>query len=170
LRELCKAAKLQYGMKVRAGGGIRNVAQAKTIVECGATQIIVGSAAFKDGKPNARFLRALGAAISRRRIVVALDTEKGNIVIEGWRRKLNVQAEAVMDSFAPFCSAFLCTDVDREGTMRGANLKWFKKLRQATARPIVAAGGIKSQREITALQKIGVDAAVGMALYKKRVE
>jgi phosphoribosylformimino-5-aminoimidazole carboxamide ribonucleotide (ProFAR) isomerase len=56
--------------------------------------------------------------------------------------------------------------VDREGTMTGANLKWFQKLRGATGHPIIAAGGIRTKREIAALEKIGMDAAVGMALYK----
>jgi len=63
----------------------------------------------------------------------------------------------------------LCTDVDREGTMSGANLEWFRKLRDATQLRIIAAGGIKTRREIAALEMIGMDAAVGMAMYKKRL-
>jgi len=59
--------------------------------------------------------------------------------------------------------------VDREGTMTGANLDWFRKLRAATTHPIIAAGGIKSRREIMALEEIGMDAAVGMAVYKNRL-
>ncbi|MGC1582994.1 MAG: HisA/HisF-related TIM barrel protein, partial [Candidatus Acidiferrales bacterium] len=64
---------------------------------------------------------------------------------------------------------FLCTDVDREGTMSGANLKWFSELRNATRLPIIAAGGIRSQHEVKALDKLGIDAAVGMALYRNRL-
>ena len=74
-----------------------------------------------------------------------------------------------MAQLQPFCAAFLCTDVDREGTMSGANLEWFRKLREATSHPIIAAGGIKTHREIKALEKIGMDAAVGMAIYKNRL-
>ncbi len=59
--------------------------------------------------------------------------------------------------------------VDREGTMRGANLRWFRELRAATKLPIVAAGGISSKRELIELEKIGMDAAVGMALYKNHL-
>ncbi len=51
----------------------------------------------------------------------------------------------------------------------GANLKWFEQLRSATSHPIIAAGGIKAQREIRALDRLGMDAAVGMALYKNRL-
>jgi phosphoribosylformimino-5-aminoimidazole carboxamide ribotide isomerase len=49
--------------------------------------------------------------------------------------------------------------------MRGTNLKWFRSLRKATELPITAAGGIRSQREIQALERMAMDAAVGMALY-----
>ena len=49
------------------------------------------------------------------------------------------------------------------------NLAWFRELRRSKRLPIVAAGGISTAREITALQKIGMDAAVGMALYKNRL-
>jgi phosphoribosylformimino-5-aminoimidazole carboxamide ribonucleotide (ProFAR) isomerase len=69
----------------------------------------------------------------------------------------------------PFCAAFLCTDVDREGTMSGANLEWFRMLRGTTSHPIIAAGGIKTHREIAALERLNMDAAVGMAMYKNRL-
>jgi phosphoribosylformimino-5-aminoimidazole carboxamide ribonucleotide (ProFAR) isomerase len=102
--------------------------------------------------------------------VIALDTENGHIVTHGWRRGLRLRAEDVMAELEPFCTAFLCTDVDREGTMTGANLQWFRRLRSATPLPIVAAGGIRTRQEIEALEKMGMDAAVGIALYKKRVQ
>jgi phosphoribosylformimino-5-aminoimidazole carboxamide ribotide isomerase len=169
IKKLCTKARRSYGMKVRVGGGIRTPARAGKILAWGANQIIVGSAAFRHGKVNKRFLRALQKTARRKSIIVALDTAKGRIVIEGWRRKLALSPEEVMSELEPFCAGFLCTDVDREGTMRGANLKWFRKLRAATSHPIIAAGGIKTRREVAALEKIGMDAAVGMAVYKNRL-
>ena len=168
-RELCGQAAKRYGMKVRVGGGIRTVRRAQEITQWGAHQVIVGSAAFKNGKINAPFLRRLRTRVSRPAIVVALDTAKGNVVIKGWREKLQIQAEQVMEQLKPFCAAFLCTDVDREGTMSGVNLRWFEQLRNATSHPIIAAGGIKSKQEIVALERMGMDAAVGMALYKNKL-
>jgi phosphoribosylformimino-5-aminoimidazole carboxamide ribotide isomerase len=168
-RELCGQAAKRYGMKVRVGGGIRTVRRAQEITQWGAHQVIVGSAAFKNGKINAPFLRRLRTRVGRPAIVVALDTAKGNVVIKGWREKLQIQAEQVMEQLKPFCAAFLCTDVDREGTMSGVNLKWFEQLRSATSHPIIAAGGIKARREIDLLERMGMDAAVGMALYKNRL-
>jgi phosphoribosylformimino-5-aminoimidazole carboxamide ribotide isomerase len=168
-RELCLHARERYKLKVRVGGGIRTSARAQEIVKWGAEQIIIGSAAFREGKINTRFLRQLTKKIASHQIVIALDTAKGHITINGWRRKLALRPENVMAQIAPFCAAFLCTDVDREGTMTGANLGWFRKLRATTTHPIIAAGGIKSIREINTLEKIGMDAAVGMAVYKNRL-
>jgi phosphoribosylformimino-5-aminoimidazole carboxamide ribotide isomerase len=168
-RKLCNEAVRRYGKKVRVGGGIRTVRRAEETIKWGAHQVIVGSAAFKNGKTNAPFLRGLCARVGRSAIVVALDTANGHVVIKGWRERLQVRAEQVMAQLKPFCAAFLCTDVDREGTMSGANLEWFKYLRTATSHPIIAAGGIQAQREIAILERMGMDAAVGMALYTTRL-
>ncbi|MGA2420308.1 MAG: HisA/HisF-related TIM barrel protein [Candidatus Acidiferrum sp.] len=168
-RELSSAASRQYQMKVRIGGGIRTVSRAQKIAAWQPHQIIVGSAAFKEGKIATKFLRALVSKIDPRQIVIALDTAKSKITIKGWREKLKLSAEEVMPQLEPYCSAFLCTDVDREGTMTGANLNWFRHLRRATTHPIIAAGGIKTHREVSALDRLGMDAAVGMALYKNRL-
>ncbi len=169
VRELCASARKDFGMKVRVGGGIRTVARAEEIAGWGASQVIVGSATFRNGKVNAGFLRQLAENVPRKKIIIALDTARGKITIHGWRKRIALQAEAVMTQLEPFCAGFLCTDVDREGTMKGANLEWFRSLRDATSHPIVAAGGIKTRLEIAALEKMGMDAAVGMAMYKNRL-
>jgi phosphoribosylformimino-5-aminoimidazole carboxamide ribotide isomerase len=167
--ELCRHARQRYKLKVRVGGGIRTVGRAQEIAGWSAEQIIIGSAAFREGSINTRFLRRLTKNVAPARIVIALDAAQGQITIHGWRRKLGLRPQDVMSQLAPFCGAFLCTDVDREGTMTGANLEWFRKLRAATAHPIIAAGGVRSRREIEALETIGMDAAVGMAVYKNRL-
>jgi phosphoribosylformimino-5-aminoimidazole carboxamide ribotide isomerase len=166
LRKLGEAAREQYRMKVRVGGGIRTISRAMAIAAWGADQLIIGSAVIRDGKVNLPFLREMIRKIEKSRVVIALDTAKGCIVTHGWRRSVQLRPEQAMSQLEPFCSAFLCTDVDREGTLRGANLKWFEALRRATSHPIIAAGGIRTRRDIEALEKIGMDAAVGMALYK----
>ena len=169
VRKVCKSARKDFGMRVRIGGGIRTISRAKEIASWGVNQIIVGSAAFHGRKVNTRFLGQLSKKLHRKRVVIALDTARGRITVHGWRKRLALQAESVMPQLEPFCAGFLCTDVDREGTMTGANLEWFRMLRDATAHPIIAAGGIRTQSEIAALEKLGMDAAVGMALYKNQL-
>jgi phosphoribosylformimino-5-aminoimidazole carboxamide ribotide isomerase len=169
VRQLCVEARKKYKMKVRVGGGIRTVRRAESLRKLGVEQIIIGSAAFRQGKPNLAFLKKLAARIGKKHVLVALDTAKGRVVTHGWRTALAVEPADVFAALEPYCGGFLCTDVDREGTMSGVNLKWFRELRAATKLPIVAAGGITTTREIRALEKIGMDSAVGMALYKNRV-
>jgi phosphoribosylformimino-5-aminoimidazole carboxamide ribotide isomerase len=169
VRALCRSARKDFGMKVRVGGGIRTVARAEKIASWGAGQIIVGSAVFRSSKVDTEFLRHLTRRVRQKQIIIALDTAHGQITIHGWRKRIALHAEKIMAQLEPFCAGFLCTDVDREGTMTGANLEWFRKLRAATTHPIIAAGGIKTRREIVALEKLGMDAAVGMAMYKNRL-
>jgi len=164
VRELCAAAKKRK-MRVRVGGGIRTTAQAARIAGWGAEKIIVGSAAFKGGKVNTSFLQRLAAKIGRRRVIIALDTEGGKILVRGWQDKLHLRPEEVMRELEKYASEFLCTYVDAEGTMRGTNLEWFRTLRRATRCPITAAGGIRSREEIRSLARMRMNAAVGMALY-----
>ena len=169
VHKLCKSARKDFGMKVRVGGGIRTVSRAEEVVAWGATQIIIGSAAFRHRKVNTEFFRYLKTKIPRKQTIIALDTSRGQIAIHGWRKRIALQAQKVMKQLEPFCAGFLCTDVDREGTMAGADLEWFRMLWGVTSLPIIAAGGIKTRREIAALEKLGMDAAVGMAMYKNRL-
>ena len=164
VRRLCVAAKKRR-MRVRVGGGIRTIAHAARIAACGAEKIIVGSAAFKNGRVNSTFLGRLASKIGRRRVMIALDTEGGRILVRGWQEKLRLRPEEVIPELEKYASEFLCTYVDAEGTMRGTNLEWFRALRRATRRPITAAGGIRSREEIRTLARLRMDAAVGMALY-----
>jgi phosphoribosylformimino-5-aminoimidazole carboxamide ribotide isomerase len=156
-------------MKIRVGGGIRNVARAEQILSWGAEKIIVGSAAFRDGQVAHEFLRELRARVGRKNVILALDTERGQIVVRGWRERLKMRAADVIPQLEPHCSEFLCTFVDNEGTMQGTDLAWFRKLRRVTKKPITAAGGIRSLREVRALEKMGMRAAVGMALYSGKL-
>ncbi len=165
VRALCQRAP----GKLRVGGGIRRVAQAEKIIGWGADKVILASAAFRGGSVNHRFLTRLARRVGRRRIMLALDTEKGKIVVRGWRKRLALAAAGVMPDLERYCSEFLCTYVDTEGTLRGTNLAWFRALRRATSLPITAAGGIRSRREVRALARLGMNAAVGLAIYLGRL-
>lgn len=164
VRGLCAAAKKRK-MRVRVGGGVRTVAQAARIAGWGAEKVIVGSAAFEDGSVNGAFLQRLRSKIGRRRVMIALDTDQGKILVRGWQEKLRLRPDEVIPELEKYASEFLCTYVDAEGTMRGTNLEWFRALRRATRLPITAAGGIRSREEIRALARMRMNAAVGMALY-----
>jgi phosphoribosylformimino-5-aminoimidazole carboxamide ribotide isomerase len=161
IKTLCERA----NMKVRVGGGIRTIARADKILSWGAEKVIIGSAAFENGKVRKSFLEKLATKVGKENLIVALDTYGGRIVVRGWREKLKLQPQDVIPQLEPYCAEFLSTYVDNEGTMRGTDLSWFRKLRRATSLPVTAAGGIRSMLEVRALEKMGMHAAVGMALY-----
>ncbi|MYC66606.1 MAG: 1-(5-phosphoribosyl)-5-[(5-phosphoribosylamino)methylideneamino] imidazole-4-carboxamide isomerase [Acidobacteriia bacterium] len=147
------------------GGGVRSLERAEDLVRSGAERVIVGTAAFCDNGPNSDFLEALARSIGPERLIVSLDSMNGRIVIRGWRESTALTAEEVISRFEPYCGAFLCTYVDKEGTLQGTDLEWYRRLRAATDHEITAAGGIASISEIRALVDIGVHAALGMAVY-----
>jgi phosphoribosylformimino-5-aminoimidazole carboxamide ribotide isomerase len=163
--QLCRRAP----MRVRVGGGIRTAARAKRILAAGAEKVIIGSAAFRNGGVNHAFLSRLVAHVGRRRMIVAVDTQGGRILVRGWQEKLRLTPEKVFPELESYASEFLCTYVDAEGTMQGTSLRWFSRLRKATRLPITAAGGIRSAREVRELERLGMNAAVGMALYLNRL-
>ena len=166
VRLLCREAKRHHDFRVRVGGGVRTVAHALRLIRTGANQVIIGTAAFRGEKINHTFLRRLKERLGKKKIVLALDSERGAIVLRGWRKRLRLRPEEVMPQLEKYCWGFLCTYVDTEGTLRGTNLNWFRCLRRATSLPIIAAGGIRSRREVRALSRLGMDAAIGMALYR----
>ena len=153
----------------RVGGGVRSVDRAKALVVEGAHRVIVGTAAFTANGVNRNLLNAIAAAIGKGRVIIALDSKDGRIVVQGWRESTNLSAEQVLKPLEPYCSGFLCTYVDKEGMMQGTDLDWFRRLRAATTLEITAAGGITTLDDVRALQAMGVDAAVGMAIYTGRL-
>ena len=154
---------------IRAGGGVRNVARARALIEQGACKVIVGTAAFSEAGVNAPFLAELRDAIGRDRLIVAADSKGGRIVVKGWREATGLTAEQALPLLEPYCSGFLCTYVDKEGMMQGTNLDWFRRLRAATSLEITAAGGVTTMEDVHALAAMRVNAAIGMAVYTGRL-
>ena len=149
----------------RVGGGIRSAARASEVLAAGAQQVIVGSALFKDGRPDLAFTASLAEAAGRERIIAAVDSRNGRVVIHGWKTALDITAVEAVRALEPYCDEFLYTHVDTEGLMGGTNLDAIRAVRDATSRRVTAAGGITTREEIDQLDAIGVDAVVGMAIY-----
>ena len=125
IKLLCDRA----NMKVRVGGGIRTAARAAKILSWGAEKMIIGSAAFRDGKVDREFLgsdgRASGAKARDHRARYRGRANRRARLAE----RLKLRPEDVIPELEPYCSEFLSTFVDNEGTMKGTDLAWFRKLR-----------------------------------------
>jgi phosphoribosyl-ATP pyrophosphohydrolase/phosphoribosyl-AMP cyclohydrolase len=154
IRKLCRIA------PCRVGGGIRSVVSARAWLDAGAVQVVMGTAAMPD------VLRELPAD----RVVVALDAVDGEVVVDGWRTRTG---QSVIERTRALCgltNAFLVTFVEREGRMAGIDLKRVAELREACdpAR-LTVAGGVTTAEDVAELDRLGVEAQVGMALYTGRL-
>ena len=149
--------------RCRVGGGVRTADRAKKLIDQGAYRVIVGTAAFTPA------LGEIAAAVGPERVIVALDSKGGKIVVKGWQEATDFTAEEVIGRMEPFCGGFLCTYVDKEGMMQGTDLDWFRRLRASTRHEITAAGGITTIDDIRALTALNIHSALGMAIYTGRL-
>ena len=152
-------------LSCRVGGGIRTAARAADVLTAGAQQIIAGSALFKGGGPDLAFARELAEAVGVERVIAAVDSRGGHVVIHGWKTALPLTAVDAVRALEPYCGEFLYTNVDTEGLMGGTDLDAILAVRRATTRRVTAAGGITTMQEIEQLDALGVDSVVGMAIY-----
>jgi phosphoribosylformimino-5-aminoimidazole carboxamide ribotide isomerase len=155
--------------RIRVGGGVRTPEKARRLLDLGVDKVIVGTAAFGADGPNRDFLEALVKAVPAEKVLLALDSKDGRIVVKGWRESTNYTAEDVIRQLEPYCGGFLCTYVDKEGMMQGTDLEWFRRLRSATSHEITAAGGITTVDDVRALEEMRIHSALGMAIYTGRL-
>jgi phosphoribosylformimino-5-aminoimidazole carboxamide ribotide isomerase len=149
----------------QTGGGIRDVARGAELLALGAKRVIYGSALLKDGSINTRLAAEAAAALGAKQLTFAIDSRKGKVAIQGWKENTSVGPAEMIRALDPYCSAFLYTHIDTEGTMAGFPVDRARELASLTKKQMIVAGGIRSQAEVDELDAIGVDAVVGMAIY-----
>jgi phosphoribosylformimino-5-aminoimidazole carboxamide ribotide isomerase len=149
----------------QVGGGIRTPRDAAQAIADGARAVIVGSALFAADGVKIGAAAAFASAIGTDRLIAAVDARHGNVAVDGWRTVTTMDVPAAMAQLEEHAGAFLATLIDGEGMMGGIDMHAISILRRATARRLIAAGGIRSHEEVAALDEIGVDAVVGMAIY-----
>jgi phosphoribosylformimino-5-aminoimidazole carboxamide ribotide isomerase len=150
----------------QVGGGISTVEKAGAVLAAGAQRVIVGSALFGGASVvNTGFAQSLAEAVGVGRLVFGVDTKQGRVAVKGWKEQVPLTADEAIPQLEPYCTAFLYTHIDREGTMQGFPIEVAERLKGKTKRQLIVAGGIREQAEIDALDAIGVDAVAGMAVY-----
>ncbi len=154
----------------QVGGGIRSQDDAQQVLQAGAKRVIVGSSLINHGEVDVAFAEALSQQFGAERLVFAVDSRGGRVAIHGWKTPTEIAPAAMMQELEPYCSAFLYTHIDTEGLLQGIPLDVIRELRGETSRRLIAAGGIRSREEIDELDRIGVDAVVGMAIYSGLLE
>jgi len=150
----------------QVGGGIRSIDAARATLDLGARRVIFGSSLIAGGRIQVDFAREASEQLGSDRLVFAADCKAGYVAIKGWRESTKITAIELIEALEPYCSAFLYTNIDTEGLLQGIPLDVIRNLRQHTKRQLIAAGGIRCQEEIAALDEMEVDAVVGMAIYQ----
>ncbi|HEY2363393.1 MAG TPA: HisA/HisF-related TIM barrel protein [Candidatus Angelobacter sp.] len=149
----------------QAGGGIRDIARAGELLAVGAKRVIFGSALLKDGAINTALAAAAAETLGAEHLTFAIDSRKGKVAIQGWKESTAVDPKDMVRTLDPYCTAFLYTHIDTEGTMTGFPIEVAGELAALTKKKMIVAGGIRSRAEVDQLDAIGVDAVVGMAIY-----
>ncbi len=159
-------AQIAKRLPVQAGGGIHSIKRARQVLDAGAERVIIGSALFSEtGAVNTKFATALATAIGADRVVAGIDTKNGRIAVKGWKAQVALTPDDAIPQLESYVAAFLYTHVDGEGLMQGFPIEIAARLRKLTQRQLIVAGGIRSQQEVDALDELGADAVVGMAVY-----
>jgi phosphoribosylformimino-5-aminoimidazole carboxamide ribotide isomerase len=158
--------KMVQHLPCQVGGGVRTVETARELLAAGARAVIIGSALVCDGVPNTQLAQQLAQQVGAEHLIFAVDSKQGKVATDAWRSTTALTPVSLMRALEPWCGAFLYTRVDGEGLMGGMPLEPVKELRAATKRRLFVAGGIRSDEEVAALDVLGVDAIVGMDLYR----
>jgi phosphoribosylformimino-5-aminoimidazole carboxamide ribotide isomerase len=147
---------------VQASGGIRSLADADSLLGAGAARVVVGTAAFATPDAAAALAGALGD-----RLVVAVDVRAGRVKVAGWTEDGGLPVEDAAERCrAAGVARLLCTAVERDGTLAGPDLDLLGRV-TAFGIPVLAAGGIRSEDDLRAVQAVGcAGAVVGRALLE----
>ncbi|MEM6935919.1 MAG: 1-(5-phosphoribosyl)-5-[(5-phosphoribosylamino)methylideneamino]imidazole-4-carboxamide isomerase [Pseudomonadota bacterium] len=158
------------GLPVQTGGGLREEAQIKALLGAGAARVVVGTTVVKQPDAFGGWLKTYGAD----RVVAALDVRAGDDgefypATAGWTEAGDQTLDALLDTLAGYgLEHLLCTDISRDGTLAGPNLKLYEAL-VSRGLKVQASGGVSGLNDLTALKAIGVDGIiVGKALLEGR--
>jgi phosphoribosylformimino-5-aminoimidazole carboxamide ribotide isomerase len=157
--------KVADALPCQVGGGIRSIERAQELLALGARRVILGSSLFNERGVNRGRAEAFAEMIDPDLLIGAIDSRGGRVVIHGWKTPVPLSPEDAARALEAFVGGFLYTHVDTEGMLTGLNLAAVKSVQAATKRRLIAAGGIRSREEVDTLEKLGIDAVVGMAIY-----
>ena len=165
--ETVRKLKRETGLFCEIGGGIRSMETVRKYLDSGLDRVILGTAAVRDPDFLARALAAWGE-----RIAVGVDIRDGYVAVQGWTEKSEIP-------FLDFCRSMaekgvetlICTDISRDGAMRGTNRELYRQLKEKLDIRITASGGVSTLEDIRALRSIDLYGAIlGKAWYTGAID
>ncbi|HMG65547.1 MAG TPA: bifunctional 1-(5-phosphoribosyl)-5-((5-phosphoribosylamino)methylideneamino)imidazole-4-carboxamide isomerase/phosphoribosylanthranilate isomerase PriA [Streptosporangiaceae bacterium] len=155
----------QLDVSVELSGGIRDDVSLAAALATGCQRVIIGTAALE----NPDWVRGIIARHGDR-VAVGLDARGSRLAARGWTADGGDLMEVLARLEADGCARYVVTDVARDGMLKGPNLDLLRQVCAATARPVIASGGVSSLddlRAIAELRPFGVEGAIiGTALYE----
>ncbi len=147
---------------VEIGGGIRDMAVIEKYLSAGVRRVILGTAAIADAEFTRRAIGEYGDAVA-----LGADVKDGEVAIRGWLELSGMTLDAFCEKYQRLgARTLICTDVSRDGAMRGANRALYADLQRKYRMDIVASGGVSSIEDVRALAGLGLyGAIIGKALY-----
>jgi len=166
--ELIARIRKETRLHIQVGGGMRSPEHIAQILDLGVDRVILGTVALTDRVLLEDALAHWGGE----RIVVGLDARNGLIAIAGWRKTSKIQATTLAAELSELgVQRFVYTDIARDGALTGPNLPALIEVQKATARPLIASGGVSSLADLHALAELKVEGAiVGKAIYTGNVD
>jgi phosphoribosylformimino-5-aminoimidazole carboxamide ribotide isomerase len=156
------AAAVAGRAEVQTGGGVRTVEAARSLAGAGVARVVMGSAAVS----TPSLVDVVAAIVP---VAIGIDHRHGVLAVDGWTATSGVTLTDALAGF-PAASAFVITDIERDGSLAGPDLAGLTAAVAATGTPVIASGGVASLDDVRALAAIdGLHGViVGRALYEER--
>ena len=162
IQQLCERS----SVPIQVGGGIRSLETVEQLIEAGASRLVIGTAALDD-------LDFLIQAVKKypEAIVVGIDAKNEKVATHGWETVSEIDyLEFARKIEALGVKTIVFTDISKDGTMSGPNLKQLNAINQAVQCRIVASGGISQYDDLKAVAQLGIkEAIVGKAIYQEKI-
>ena len=152
----------ETGLFVECGGGLRDMAAIDRAFSAGVGRVILGTAAVSDPALLAEAVGKYGE-----KIAVGADLRDGRVAIRGWREDSGLTAEDFLRRIEALgVRTVICTDISRDGAMRGANAELYERLQRDFGLELIASGGVSSLEDVRRLRTLGLyGAIIGKAYY-----
>ena len=158
--------------KVQTGGGVRSLDDAQQLADAGVSRVVMGSAAVRDPDLVSTVAKVIDVA-------VGLDHRNGEVATDGWLRGSSLTLSAAVGQY-PSASAFIVTDISRDGMLAGPDIEGLRELLSITGVPVIASGGVAELSDLRELRDVRVAAGddvrtlagviVGKAIYEGRFD
>lgn len=158
IREIAR----ESGLFMECGGGLRSMEAVEAVLSAGAGRAILGTAAVEDGG-----LLEAAAAEFGERLAVGVDIKDGLVAVRGWTETSSLTAEDFIGRIEALgIRTVICTDISRDGAMRGANTELYRRLSESFGVDLIASGGVSSLEDVRRLRSLGLHGAIlGRAYY-----